>query len=241
MDRTKPYKISKHVVLEAFQRVKANKGAAGIDDESLEAFEANLKNNKPFARYADDAVAHCRSMKDAEKLHNSLKERFAECGLELHPEKTRIVYCKDDNRRGEYPETKFDFLSFTFRSRGAKNMNGKLFISFSPAVSNKVKKDMRQTIRKWRMHLKPGKTIEDLSRMFNSVIRGWVNYYGRFYKSELYSVLRHMDRALVRWVRSKYKKFARHQRRATHWLGRIARSEPNLFVHWQMGICPAAG
>ncbi|NHM26742.1 group II intron reverse transcriptase/maturase [Desulfofundulus sp. TPOSR] len=415
MDKTKPYEISKHVVLEAFQRVKANKGAAGIDDESLEAFEANLKNNlykiwnrmssgsyfpppvkaveipkknggkrilgvptvadrvaqmvvkiyfeptvephfhpdscgyrpgksaadalavtrkrcwrydwvlefdikglfdnidhellmkavrkhtdnpwvilyiqrwlkapfqmpdgtikertkgtpqggvispvlanlflhyafdvwmarnhpdKPFARYADDAVAHCRSKKEAEKLCESLQKRLAECGLELHPEKTRIVYCKDDDRRGDYPETKFDFLGYTFRPRRSKNKHGKYFINFTPAVSNKAKKAMRQTIRGWRMHLKPDKTLEDLSRMFNPIIRGWVNYYGRFYKSELYSVLRHMNRALVRWVQRKYRKFARHKRRAEHWLGKIARRDPKLFVHWQMGIYPAAG
>lgn len=415
MDKTKSYDISKHVVLEAFQRVKANKGSAGIDDESLEAFEANLKNNlykiwnrmssgcyfppavkaveipkksggkrilgvptvadrvaqmvakihfeptvepyfhpdsygyrpgksavdaiaitrqrcwgydwvlefdikglfdnidhqllmkavrkhtdnpwvilyiqrwlkasfqmpdgtikertrgtpqggvispvlanlflhyafemwmvrnhpsKPFARYADDGIAHCRSLKEAEQLRNSLKERFAECGLELHPEKTRIVYCKDDDRRGEYPETKFDFLGYTFRPRRSKNKYGKHFINFTPAISNKAKTAIRQTIRGWRMHLKPDKTIEDLSRMFNPIIRGWINYYGRFYKSEMYSILRHADRALVRWVRKKYKKYENHQRRATYWLGKIANREPKLFAHWQMGIRPAAG
>jgi len=412
MDKTKSYEISKHVVVEAFQRVKANKGAAGIDDESLEAFEANLKNNlykiwnrmssgsyfpppvkaveipkkgggkrmlgvpsvgdrvaqmvakiyfeptvepyfhtdsygyrlgksavdalavtrkrcwrydwvlefdikalfdnidhqllmkavrkhtdnpwvilyiqrwlrapfqmpdgtvkertkgtpqggvispilanlflhyafdiwmdrnhpdKPFARYADDAVAHCRSMRQAEELHESLRKRFAECKLELHPTKTRIVYCKDDDRTGNYPVTRFDFLGYTFRARRSKSRYGKYFINFTPAVSNKAKKAMQKTIRGWRMHLKPDKTIEDLSRMFNPVIRGWINYYGRFYKSELYSVLRHMDRALIRWVRRKYKKLSRHQRRATYWLGRIARREPKLFSHWQMGILP---
>ena len=415
MDKTKSYDISKHVVVEAFQRVKANKGAAGIDDESLEAFEANLKNNlykiwnrmssgsyfppavkaveipkksggkrilgvptvadrvaqmvakiyfeptvepyfhpdsygyrpgksavdaiaitrqrcwrndwvfefdikglfdnidhqllmkavrkhtdnpwvilyiqrwlkasfqmpdgtikertkgtpqggvispvlanlflhyafdmwmvrnhptKSFARYADDGIAHCRSLKEAEQLRNSLKERFAECGLELHPEKTRIVYCKDDDRRGEYPETKFDFLGYTFRPRRSKNKYGKHFINFTPAISNKAKTAIRQTIRGWRMHLKPDKTIEDLSRMFNPIIRGWINYYGRFYKSEMYSILRHVDRALVRWVRKKYKRYRNHQRRATYWLGKIANREPKLFAHWQTGIRPAAG
>lgn len=415
MDKTKSYDISKHVVVEAFQRVKANKGAAGIDDESLEAFEANLKNNlykiwnrmssgsyfppavkaveipkkgggkrilgvptvadrvaqmvakiyfeptvepyfhpdsygyrpgksavdaiaitrqrcwrndwvfefdikglfdnidhqllmkavrkhtdnpwvilyiqrwlkasfqipdgtikertkgtpqggvispvlanlflhyafdmwmvrnhptKSFARYADDGIAHCRSLKEAEQLRNSLKERFAECGLELHPEKTRIVYCKDDDRRGEYPETKFDFLGYTLRPRRSKNKYGKHFINFTPAISNKAKTAIRQTIRGWRMHLKPDKTIEDLSRMFNPIIRGWINYYGRFYKSEMYSILRHVDRALVRWVRKKYKKYRNHQRRATYWLGKIANREPKLFAHWQTGIRPTAG
>ena len=197
--------------------------------------------DKPFARYADDAVAHCHSIEDAEKLHDSLKKRFAECGLELHPDKTRIVYCKDDDRRVDYQETKFDFLGYTYRPRRSKNKYGKFFINFTTAVSNKAKKAMRQTIHGWRMHLKPDKTLEDLSRMFNPVIRGWVNYYGRFYKSELYSVLVHMNRALVRWAQRKYKKLTNHQRRATHWLGKIARREPKLFLHWQMGIYLVAG
>lgn len=415
MDKTKTHEISKHVFLEAFKRVKANKGAAGIDDESIEAFEANLKNNlykiwnrmssgsyfpppvkaveipkksggkrvlgvpsvadrvaqmvakiyfepkvephfhpdsygyrpgksahdalavtrqrcwkydwvlefdikglfdnidhellmkavckhtdnpwvilyirrwlrvsfqmpdgsviertkgtpqggvispvlanlflhyafdvwmtreqpdKPFARYADDGIAHCRSLSDAKALQERLKQRFEECGLELHPEKTRIIYCKDDDRKGDYPVTSFDFLGYTFRPRRSKNWKGKHFINFTPAVSNKAKKAIRQTIRGWRMHLKPDKSIEDLSRMFNPVIRGWINYYGRFYKSELYPIFRHMDKALTKWAGKKHKKLNHHQRRTTHWLGRIARKEPKLFAHWQMGIKPAAG
>ena len=161
--------------------------------------------NKPFARYADDAVAHCRSREEAEGLLKSLEKRFAECQLELHPIKTRIVYCKDDDRRGDYLETSFDFLGYTFRPRRSKNKDGKHFINFTPAVSNKAKKAMQQTIHDWRMHLKPDKSLEDLSHMFNPVLRGWINYYGRFYKSEMYTVLKHMNRALVRWARRKYK------------------------------------
>ncbi|TEB04492.1 hypothetical protein Pmgp_03841 [Pelotomaculum propionicicum] len=161
--------------------------------------------------------------------------------MELHPDKTRIVYCRDDDRRGEHQEIKFDFLGYTFRPRRSKNKYGKYFINFTPAVSNKAKKAMRQTIRGWRMHLKPDKTLEDLSRMFNPVIRGWANFYGRFYKSEMYSIYRHVDRALVRWVQQKYKRFKRHKRRAIYWLGKIARREPKLFIHWQMGICPTVG
>lgn len=197
--------------------------------------------NKPFARYADDAVAHCRSQVDAEGLYSDLKERLAECGLELHPEKTRIVYCKDDDRRGDHPEISFDFLGYTFRPRRSKNRYGKYFINFSPAVSGRAKKAIRQTVRGWRMHLKPDKTLEDLSRMFNPIIRGWINYYSSFYKSELYPVLRHINRAIVHWARKKYKKLARGRTRAEHWLGRIARGEPGLFAHWQMGILPAVG
>ena len=197
--------------------------------------------NKPFARYADDAVAHCRTRKEAEALYESLEKRLVECGLELHPTKTQIVYCKDDDRRGDYPVTKFDFLGYTFRPRRSKNKYGKYFVNFTPAVSNKAKKAMRETIRGWRIHLKSDKSLEDISRMFNSVIRGWINYYGRFYKSELYSVLKHMDRALARWAQRKFKKLRRRQRRAMHWLGKIARRDPKLFTHWQMGIRPATG
>jgi len=207
------------------------------------AFDRWMDRNhpdKPFARYADDGVAHCKSKRQAEELHISLRERFLACGLELNPAKTRIIYCKDDDRKGNYPVTAFDFLGYTFRPRRSKSRYGKHFINFTPAVSNKAKKAMQRTIRGWRMHLKPDKTLEDLSRMFNPILRGWINYYGRFYKSELYSVLRHMDRALVRWVRRKYKKLQRHQRRAIYWLGGIARREPKLFAHWQMGILPAA-
>lgn len=205
------------------------------------AFDVWMNKNHPdtpFARYADDAVAHCHSMREARKLRASLEQRFRECGLELHPTKTRIVYCKDDDRSEEYPETKFDFLGYTFRPRRSKNRWGKYFVNFTPAVSNKAKTAMRQTIHDWRIHLKPDKTLEDLSRMFNPIIRGWIGYYGRFYKSELYSVLRHLNRALVRWVRRKYKKLAIHRRRAEDWLGRIAKRDPKLFAHWQMGILP---
>lgn len=199
----------------------------------------NPKN--PWARYADDAVIHCRTRKDAEQLLEKLKERFAQCKLELHPEKTRIVYCKDDDRKGDHPEIKFDFLGYTFRPRRSKNRYGKFFINFTPAASNKACKAMRQTIRGWRMHLKPDITIFDLARMFNASIRGWLNYYGHFYKSQLYPVFHHMNMALAHWARRKYKKLARHKTRAIKWLGRLAQNLPNLFAHWKLGVTPAAG
>jgi RNA-directed DNA polymerase len=197
--------------------------------------------DQPWARYADDGVVHCRTEAEAKHLLVALDERFKACGLRLHPDKTRIIYCKDDDRRGTYPETRFDFLGYTFRPRRAKNRYGKFFVTFTPGVSNNAAKAVRQTIHDWRMHLKPDKALEDLSRMFNPVLRGWIHYYGRFYKSALYPTLRHMNHALVHWVRRKYKRFKRHRRRAEYWLGRVARREPNLFAHWQMGIKPAAG
>ncbi len=192
--------------------------------------------NKPFARYADDAVVHCQSKEEAERVWVELEKRLDELGLELHPTKTRIVYCKDDNRQGAYPETKFDFLGYTFRPRMSKNKYGKYFVNFIPAVSNMAKKAMQQEIRGWRIHLKSDKMLEDLSHMFNPILRGWVNYYGLFYKSEMYCVLKHMNRVLLRWAQRKYKRFAGHQRKASLWLGKIARMNSNLFIHWQMGI-----
>ncbi len=202
-----------------------------------------VKNHpdKPFTRYADDAVAHCYTRQGAEFLLASLKLRMTECKLELHPDKTRIVYCHDSNRRGNYSETCFDFLGYTFRPRFSENSHGELFTSFAPAVSSTAKKHMRQTIRGWRMQLKSDKTLEDLSQMFNPIIRGWINYYGRFYKSELYGVLSHFNLALVRWAKRKYKRFRARTERAAQWLSRIARREPKLFKHWEMGIVHTIG
>lgn len=197
--------------------------------------------HNPWARYADDGIAHCRSLSEAENLLRKLDKRFKECNLELHSDKTQIVYCKDDDRKGDYPVIKFDFLGYTFRPRRSKNKYGKHFINFTPAVSNAAQKAMRQKIHDWRMHLKPDKDLEDLSRMFNPVIQGWMNYYGHFYGSAMSPVLRHFNNALVHWARRKYKKLSRHRRRAEHWLGRIARRELKLFTHWRKGILPSAG
>jgi len=201
--------------------------------------ERNQSQN-PFCRYADDGIAHCRTKREAEELLKTLDIRFKECGLELHPEKTKIVYCKDDDRRGDYPGTSFDFLSYTFRPRRAKNRWGKYFVSFLPAVSNKAGKAMRQKARRWKMHLRNDKSLEDLSKMFSPVIRGWINYYGKFYKSALHSTLRQLNRTLVRWAMRKFKKLKGHRRRAEYWLGKIAQRQPRLFPHWQMGVKPTA-
>ena len=202
--------------------------------------ERNQSQN-PFCRYADDGIAHCRTKSEAEELLKTLDMRFKECGLELHPEKTKIVYCKDDDRRGDYPGTSFDFLSYTFRPRRAKNRWGNYFVSFLPAVSNKAGKAIRQKARRWKMHLRSDKSLEDLSKMFSPVIRGWINYYGKFYKSALYSTLRQLNRTLVRWAMRKFKKLKGHRRRAEYWLGKIAQRQPRLFPHWQMGVKPTAG
>ncbi len=196
-----------------------------------------------FARYADDAVVHARSLKEAETLLAAIRQRLAECHLELHPEKTKIVYCKDDARRGTHEHTTFDFLGYTFRPRRAKNHRGKLFISFLPGVSNKAANSIRETIRSWRIGAtRNNQSLGDSREEFvDPFVRGWVNYYGRYYPSALTPVLRSQERSLVYWVRRKFKRFRYHQRQAVHWLGRVARREPGLFVLWSHGIRPAAG
>lgn len=188
----------------------------------------------PFERYADDALCHCRTRAQAEQVLARLTQRFAECGLTLHPLKTRLVYCKDDDRRGEYPETSFDFLGYTFRARRSKNRWGKYFVNFSPGISAKAGKRIRQEIRSWKLPARSDKALGDLARMFDPHIRGWVNYYGVFYKSALYPTLRHLDRKLVLWATRKYKRLRGHRRRAAHWLERIAREKPGLFAHWRL-------
>jgi RNA-directed DNA polymerase len=190
----------------------------------------------PFERYADDGIVHCRTEVEAQEIRAAIAARLQECQLELHPEKTKIVYCKDDDRRGNYPNEKFDFLGYTFRPRRSKNRFGKFFINFSPAVSDKAGKAMRAEIRSWKLHLRSDKAIEDLSRMFNPIIRGWLQYYGRYYRSALYPIMHQLDRSLARWAYRKYKKLRGHLRRATHWVARISRRDPRLFANWQMGV-----
>ncbi len=188
----------------------------------------------PFERYADDAVCHCRSQAQAQALLLALRDRFVQCGLELHPQKTKIVYCKDADRRGDYPETSFDFLGFTFRPRLSKNRWGKTFVNFSSAISAKAGKAIRQEIRSWGLQNRSDKALADLAKMFNAKIRGWINYYSAFYKSALYPTLRQIDRKLVLWATRKYKRLRGHRRRASHWLARIARKDTKMFAHWSL-------
>ena len=196
----------------------------------------------PFERYADDIVAHCGTEPQAQQVLESIRRRLTQCRLEVHPGKTRLVYCKDDDRSRGYPQERFDFLGYTFRPRRSKNRWGKFFINFTPAVSTDAATKMRQDMRRWRLPLRSDKAIDDLARMWNPVLRGWIQYYGRFYRSALYPVFRHLNGLLVRWAMRKYKRFRRHHRRAEHWLGGVAGREPRLFAHWHLlGQRPAAG
>jgi group II intron reverse transcriptase/maturase len=193
----------------------------------------------PWARYADDGIAHCVSQKQAKYLLRRLQERFVKCGLELNLEKTKIVYCKDDDRKGEEETISFDFLGYTFRPRHAKNKYGKYFTSFLPAMSEKAKKVIRKKVRDWKLQLKSDKNLQDIAKMFNPQIQGWLNHYTYYYKSEIYDVLRYINNRLVKWVRRKYKK-RKARRKAEHWLGKVARRDTKLFAHWNFGILPAA-
>jgi RNA-directed DNA polymerase len=194
-----------------------------------------------FCRYADDGVVHCKSLVQAQLVLSKIAERFRQCGLELHPDKTRIVYCRDINRPATYLTTQFTFLGYTFRPRKAVDKYGRVFVNFAPAVSRDALRAMRQTIRGWHIQLKCDKTLDDLSQMFNPVLRGWMNYYGRFYGSAMTAVWHHMNAYLMRWLLRKHKSLARHKTRAKHALGKLAAASPRAFVHWEMGCYPAAG
>ena len=186
----------------------------------------------PWARYADDAIAHCVSLKQANFLLAKLHKRFSMYGLELHLEKTKIVYCKDGSRRGGHENTSFEFLGYTFRARKAKDKHGRYFTSFLPAISAKAKNTIRNEVRSWRLQLKSDKNLQDIANMCNSKIRGWVNHYSHFYRSEMYAVLCYIDECLVKWTQKKYKKLNTKQK-AAHWIRDIARRNPQLFAHWK--------
>jgi RNA-directed DNA polymerase len=188
----------------------------------------------PFERYADDAVVHCISERQARFVLGKIKARMADCQLELSADKTLIVYCKDSNRKGSYEHERFDFLGFTFRPRCAKRKNGELFTSFLPAVSDDAAKKIRHTIRRWRIHLWSGTHLTEIAREINQVVRGWINHYGRFYPSWLARSLRRIDEYLVRWAMRKYKRLKGHRKRAWAFLANVFAREPKLFAHWRV-------
>ena len=193
-----------------------------------------------FCRYADDGIIHCRSEAQALRVLRKLAERLGQCGLELHPEKTRIVYCQDVNRKAVYPVVQFTFLGYTFRPRKAVDKHGRVYVNFSPGVSREALTAMRQTVRSWHLQLQCDKELSDLANMFGPVLRGWSNYYGRFYASAMKPLWRSVNDYLVRWMQRKFKRLARGVIRAARALGRLAERAPRSFVHWEMGFIPAA-
>ena len=187
----------------------------------------------PFERYADDIVAHCDTEDQACKLRAAIADRLGPLGLELHPEKTKIVYCKDANRRGNAEHTSFDFLGYTFRGRLARGRRG-FFMSFLPAMSTKAKKAKGQQIRAWHLNRRTGTDLSGLAGAINPQVRGWINYYGVFYHSELFSLMRRIDEHLVRWAMHKFKRLRGKPAQARKWLDAVQQHEPTLFAHWQL-------
>ena len=187
----------------------------------------------PFERYADDRVIHCGSEAEAQKVLAALSERMAQVGLELHPDKTRIVYCKDTHRTGSHRTAHFTFLGYTFRPRSARSRRG-LFTSFSPAVSNDAAQRMRTEIKRWRLHMRSDRSLDDLAKWVNPIVRGWIQYYGRFTPYRLYPVLRQLNEYLRRWARRKFKRLRYSPWRQWRWLRAVAQREPNLFAHWRL-------
>lgn len=191
----------------------------------------------PWCRYADDGLVHCRTEQEAEALKAELRVRLAECRLELHPTKTRIVYCKDRRRQGPYPNVKFDFLGYEFRPRAVwGSQSGRLLCGFTPAVSPAALTAMRATIRDLHIRHRTQVSLADIAQKINPLIRGWIKYYGRYTPSALYPMLRYVNQTLLAWAMRKYKRFKAHKIRASHFLQRLVRDRASLFVHWQIGM-----
>ena len=188
----------------------------------------------PFERYADDAVVHCRTEEEALSLKQAIATRLEECGLELHPEKTKIVYCKDDNRSRDHPVVSFDFLGYCFRARLSRNRYGKYFVNFSPAIAPKARKSIYAKIREWRIPRRTASSIRRLAQLINPAVRGWIGYFGAFFKSSLLFLVHHLDWLILKWVRRKYKKQGSNHKRAKRWINRVKSRYPELFVHWSL-------
>jgi RNA-directed DNA polymerase len=198
------------------------------------AFDLFLAREFPgvqFERYADDAVVHCVTERQARHVWAALAQRLDSVGLRLHPDKTRIVYCKDDRRRGSFEHTSFTFLGYTFGPRTVLGRDGRMFTGFLPAVSAAALKAMGQRVRAWRIHLRTGQDLAELAGWINPIVAGWMTYYGRFYRSRLYPFLQRINSYLMRWARKKYKRLNSYKRFKAWWLGLVDR-EPGLFRHW---------
>jgi group II intron reverse transcriptase/maturase len=199
------------------------------------AFDAWMARRFPtvaFERYVDDAVVHCVSERQARMLWEAIGKRMEQVGLRLHPAKTRVVYCKDGKRRGGYTHTSFTFLGFTFRARAARSRHGVNFTSFLPAISKDALKKISTEVRRWRIHRRTGYTFAQLARAINPVVAGWMQYYGAFYRSAMFSFLQRINAYLVRWIRKKYKRLSGFKKAKECWDG-ITRRYPRMFAHWR--------
>lgn len=203
--------------------------------------ERNIKDVW-FERYADDALIHCRSQQESESLLEAVRCRLFDCGLTLHPEKTKIVYCMDEDRTETHENTSFDFLSYTFRPRLTRNRYGKFFPSFLPAMSKASAQRIKDKIRALEIPTKRSLySLAELAKLINPYVQGWINYFGKFYPSEMRKVLSYVEATLVRWAMGKYKKLRGRKKRAARCLGLIAQKAPWLMAHWRAGCVSAVG
>jgi RNA-directed DNA polymerase len=204
---------------------------------ALDLWMTRTHPDLPWCRYADDGLVHCRTEQEAEALKAELQARLAECQLELHPTKTRIVYCKDDKRKGAYPNVKFDFLGYEFRPRAVWGpQSGRVFCGFTPAVSPSALKTMRATLRDLNIRNRTQVSLADIAQQINPLLRGWIDYYGRYTPSALSPMLRYVNQTLLAWTMRKYKRFKAHKIRASRFLQRLVTDQARLFVHWQRGM-----
>jgi group II intron reverse transcriptase/maturase len=198
---------------------------------AFDAWMAREFPTVPFERYVDDVVVHCVSERQAREVLAAIAARMEQVGLRLHPDKTRIVYCQDGQRRGSHEHTSFTFLGYEFRQRAARNKHGQQFSAFLPAISKQALKRLGAQVRSWRLHHRTGHTFADLARRINPVVRGWMQYYGAFYRSALYQLLSRINAYLVRWIRKKYKRLRAERKAIECWRGITARY-PRMFAHW---------
>ena len=192
---------------------------------------------KTWCRYADDGLIHFRSEEEAQAMLVSLKERFSMCELELHPDKTKIVYCKDENRKNQHPTTQFTFLGYDFRSRSTLNNKTKsVFQSFSPAVSKSSSKSMREHIRSLGIRNRSDLSLQEIANKCNPILSGWIAYYGCYNRTALNSVMLHFNKTLMAWAMHKYKKLKRRRTKASLFVKKIQKENPLMFSHWKAGL-----
>ena len=236
------------MVDEAGERIERSRGTpqGGVVSPILSntflhyAFDLWMVRTHPdlrWCRYADDGLVHCRSEQEAQALKGELHARLEACGLELHPTKTKIVYCKDGKRRGTYPNVQFDFLGYCFRPRLVRRFrDNTLFCGFNPAVSASAMKAMRSAIRDLNLRRQTQLALHDIAQQINPLLRGWLEYYGRYAPSALYPLLRYVNQTLLAWAMRKFKRFKAHKIRASGFLQRLAADRSDLFAHWQLGM-----
>ena len=204
------------------------------------AMDKWLEQNHPnveYVRYADDAILHCRTKTEAEQTLTALDERMKACGLELHPEKTKQVYCRDYRRQDTYETVKFDFLGYSFQPRSTKSkQTGKLFLGFDCAISISSKKRIADKLEDLKIDRLNFKSIVGVALYLEPFIRGWINYYGKYRITELKPVFLLLRQRLVWWARKRYKRYKTNMVKAYRWLDRVQKQFPNLFYQWRYGF-----